>query len=69
MFKSRLINLKVLAQRSGIPYSTLYNYKVGRAGNRNGIDDALKTKIANAIGKELNSFLDDLGFKIDITRH
>jgi len=69
MLKSKLINLKFLAERAGVPYATLNNYKVGRAGVKKGIDDAIKTKIANAMSKELNAFLNDLGFTVEINRH
>lgn len=68
MFKSKLINLAALAEKSGIPYSTLYNYKAGRAGQRAGIDAALRTKLANVLAKELSGFMDDLGFTVEISR-
>ncbi len=66
-FASRLINLRKLAEVSGIPYHTLNNYKVGRAGVK-GLESNVETKLANAIARELKPLLDDLGFKIEITR-
>lgn len=66
-FTSRLINLRLLSELSGIPYATLNNYRTGRAGTK-GLDANIKTKLANAIHKELKVTMGELGFSIEITR-
>lgn len=68
MFKSKIINLANLAKAAGIPYSTLYNYKVGRSGIKKTISPAVKTKLANVLKKEISQFMEGMDFTIEINR-
>lgn len=67
-FQTKIINLKRLADISGISYNTLYGMKIGRTGKRTPMSAADKTKLANALMKELKITFVDLGFEINLNR-
>ena len=67
-FQSDIINLKRLAEVSGISYNTLYGMKIGRTGKRTKLSVSDRTKLANALLKELKPTFEELGFEVVMNR-
>ena len=65
-FQSTVISIRQLAKLAGINYFSLYMRKKGEYKSELSAD--VKTKIANALVKDITPFLNDLGFDVDITR-
>lgn len=62
--KSKIISIQYLAKMAGVPYWKIYNRKTGSTERR--MDLADRTKLANALQKELMPIFKDLGFTITI---
>ena len=63
-FQSKTIKLIQLAELANIKYSELYNRKTGLYKRQLMANE--KTRIANALVKDIKSFMDDLGYEVTI---
>ena len=64
-YKSKTIALRALTDLAGVNYFTLYRRKVGMY--KSDMDPNTKTKLANALVKDIEPFMKDLGFKVRIS--
>lgn len=63
-FKSSIISLQALAKLSGVNYYTVYRRRFGIY--KKDMKLTQRTKLANAIMKDIGPFINDLGFEISI---
>lgn len=66
MYKSSILNIKKLCQLAKISYFSLYMRTKGRY--KSDLSLERKTKIVNALIKDITPFVNDLGFDVAITR-
>jgi hypothetical protein len=64
-FKTKLINLKALAENSDVSIHKLYNRR--HSETKKPLDLVDKTKLLNTLTKEVTKFSKDLGFTVEIT--
>lgn len=65
-FQSKILKIRVLATLAKINYFSLYQRQKGVYKSDLSADG--KTKVMNALIKDLEPFINDLGFSIKITR-
>lgn len=65
-FQSSVISLKQLCALAKVNYFSVYQRKSGKYKSELSLD--LKTKVANALIKDITPFLIDLGFDVSLTR-
>jgi hypothetical protein len=65
-FKSSIINIKQLCRLAKINYFSLYMRQRGEYKSDLSLDK--KTKVVNALVKDIEPFIRDLGFDVTITR-
>lgn len=65
-FTSKTINLKALCEKAKINYHRLYWRTKGDPKGQLPLID--RTKVANALVKDITPFLSDLGFDVSITQ-
>jgi len=65
-FQTKLINIKHLAEKSGISYTRLHMRRNGRTLTPLNLAD--RTKLANAITAELDTIFRELGFEISLKK-
>lgn len=63
--QSKIISIRQLCKLAGIDYFTIYRRKI--AAYKSDLDDNTKTKVANALIKDIAPFLEDLGYDVRIT--
>jgi hypothetical protein len=66
MFNSKLINISKLAQKAGVPYFQIYRRQNGETQKE--LPPNTRTKLFNALWKEVKDIADDLGFTVTATR-
>lgn len=65
-FQSKILKIRVLAVLAKINYFSLYQRQKGVYKSDLSADN--KTKVMNALLKDLEPFVNDLGFSIKVTR-
>lgn len=65
-FKSSIIKVKVLAKLAKINYFSIYMRQRGKYKSELPLE--MKTKVVNALIKDITPFVNDLGFEISISR-
>lgn len=63
-FNSKIISLQALSDMAGVNYFTVYRRRYGIY--KSDIPLTKRTKLANAIMKDIGPFMNDLGFEIAI---
>ena len=64
--KYKIINFKRVSDKSGIPYQKIYDNLVLKRYKTLDLND--KTLMCNAIVEEISPILNELGFKVTISR-
>ena len=64
-FQSKIIKLSALSRLSGVHYMRVYRRKTGFHKSDIDLDD--RTKLVNALVKDLKPFMDSLGFEMAIS--
>jgi len=63
-FQSKIIKLSALSRLSGVHYMRVYRRKTGFHQSEISLDD--RTKLVNALVKDIKPFMDTLGFELSL---